>query len=234
MNANGDRDASVFDDALNAWSVSIPQFSYSRSLYWASYEDRGQNSGVERTANTELTRADVLSSNTTGAPLRFTAPDNTSLVSILGTVGPDQGAFELRLLPRTPLTNFNPHPLTLKGTAERPINAIGEIKSVAWLDPRIKYDLELVLTEEGKQVDLHGVQFMRAMRGNSLQRPLDEWWSHQNALRGFGSARGSGNQGLSGGAIAGIVVSISVRILLQAILTKYRSAQSWELLCSRV
>lgn len=76
-----------------------------------------------------------------------------------GTVSPDQGEFELRLYPRSDTTDFELDQRVVRGTAHRSVSAIEELRAIAYLDPRVRYDGELVLVEEGKRADLHGLFF---------------------------------------------------------------------------
>jgi len=104
----------------------------------------------------------VLSTNQVGQPLRFTVPPYTSILQWYGTVGPDQGRYELRLIPTSDGDiQFQPQSLNQSYTGERSIDAIYETKAIAWLDPRATYDVEIELQEEGKWTDLHGVSFWR-------------------------------------------------------------------------
>jgi hypothetical protein len=91
-------------------------------------------------------------------------PQGTSLVQLYGTVGPDQGEYEIRLLStmnRVTEENiqFTPHPYNQTFTAERPIDANLQVLYYGWLDPRVNYAMEVELLEEGKQVGIHGASF---------------------------------------------------------------------------
>jgi hypothetical protein len=79
-----------------------------------------------------------------------------------GTVGPDQGRYEFRLIPTGDQEpQFQPIANNQSYTGERSVDAIYETKGIAWLDPRVSYDAEIELLEEGKRTDLHGVSFWR-------------------------------------------------------------------------
>jgi hypothetical protein len=104
----------------------------------------------------------VLSTSQVEAPLRFTVPPYTSYLQLDGTVGPDQGRYEFRLIPtgdKEP--QFQPISDNQTYTGERSVDAIHEVKLIAYLDPRSTYDAEIVLLEEGKRTDLHGISFWR-------------------------------------------------------------------------
>jgi hypothetical protein len=104
----------------------------------------------------------VLSTNQIGQPLRFAVPPYTSLLQAYGTVGPDQGRYEIRLIPTSDGDiQFQPFPLNQSYTGQRSVDSIYETKAVAYLDPRATYDVEFELQEEGKRADLHGVSFWR-------------------------------------------------------------------------
>ena len=104
----------------------------------------------------------ILSTDQVGQPLRFSVPPYTSIMQWYGTVGPDQGRYQLRLIPTSEGDiQFQPQPLNQSFTGERPIDTNFETKAVAWLDPRATYDAEIVLEEEGKRTDIHGVSFWR-------------------------------------------------------------------------
>lgn len=104
----------------------------------------------------------LLSTGRPDSPLQFTVPKYTSLLQWHGTVGPSQGSYELRLIPRSPLLDFK-HPLVYRYDARSEISAIEELKAAALLDPRIHYDAEIILTDrrKGARADLHGIWFTR-------------------------------------------------------------------------
>lgn len=154
--------------------------------------------------------ASLLSTNTTGAPLRFTAPEHASFVQWYGSVGEDQGESEMRLLPRVEQDGEEEddddrgmpkadlvHSLIRRGTAERPVAAVNELRMVAWLNPKVRYDIELVLLEEGKRADVQGVSFASFVV--DIDGTPDNWVEAYNDQIGGG--------GLSGGMIALVVVS---------------------------
>jgi len=79
-------------------------------------------------------------------------------------VGPDQGEYEIRLIPtRRSVTEqdvqFTPHPYNQTFTGERSIDANLQVMYYGWLDPRVSYAMEVELLEEGKQVGIHGASF---------------------------------------------------------------------------
>lgn len=106
----------------------------------------------------------VLSTNRTGQRFYFEMPQGASVVQLYGTVGPDQGEYEIRLIPtRRSVTEqdvqFAPHPYNQTFTGESSIDANLQVMYYGWLDPRVNYAMEVELLEEGKQVGIHGASF---------------------------------------------------------------------------
>jgi hypothetical protein len=150
-------DLDFFEDVNNAWEIMEPPSNQSVGIQWQLGEQQSSTSGVEFPWNST-----VLSTSQVGAPLRFTVPPYTSYMQWDGTVGPDQGRYEFRLIPTgdkeprfAPISNNQTY------TGESSVDAIHEVKVVAYLDPRSTYDAEIVLLEEGKRTDLHGISFWR-------------------------------------------------------------------------
>ncbi len=201
--------ANYLDDPETAWSLIVPEYNNSRNERiggWSGYRSSSpetvtSNWGVQQIDNIEALdgSSDLITTNTTNAPLRWVSPPRMSYLQVMGAVGPDQGAFELRLLPRSEPSDtddtfdFNPHPLVRPATANRPIEAIAETLSVAWLDPRIRYDIELVLTEQGRNLSVHGVSFAGSIDEDD-DRPINNWWEARNT-RLFEAQEGSGVAG---------------------------------------
>lgn len=146
---------SFFSDPHGAWTVHKPSkahaqlFDFIPSIYY--YKD----------FNPPFPSRAVLSTNRTYAPLRFTVHPRAEFMQWYGTVSPEQGAFELRLSPRdnASVGAFEVDERVISGTAARPVSAIHQLRAVAYLDPRVQYDGELVLVQEGKRADLHGLFF---------------------------------------------------------------------------
>jgi hypothetical protein len=130
--------------------------------------------------------------------LRLHAPEGASLFVLYGAVGPEQGGFAVRLsvLGDRQETDFYPHDSTRTFSANRQEEAMSEVLAAMWLDPRLLYDVEIVSGEEGRNLAIQAVAW--------TQSPLGEtegnWWSYWND-------QALGRGGLSGGQIAGIVVS---------------------------
>lgn len=106
----------------------------------------------------------VLSTNQTGQPFYFEMPKGASIVQIYGTVGPDQGEYEIRLVPTLHSVTeediqFTPQPFNQTFTAESPIDANLQVLYYGWLDPREFYAMEVELLEEGKRLDIQGASF---------------------------------------------------------------------------
>jgi hypothetical protein len=141
---------SFYTDSSNAWSVYMPDFNNSANLNFPSVYAR----------DNFRFGPSLLSTDQVDAPLRFTVPNFTSIMEWHGTVSPDQGRYELRLLPQSPLLDFR-HQLVFNYTGQSPVSAIEEMKALAWLDPRVSYQAELRLLEGGKRTDLHGISFIR-------------------------------------------------------------------------
>ena len=150
-------DSDFFRDIENAWAVMEPPSNQSVGVQWQDAWGELPTNGAEFPWDPT-----VLSTTQVGAPLRFSIPPYTSYLQWDGTVGPDQGRYEFRLIPtgdKEP--QFRPISNNQTYTGERSVNAINEVKVIAWLDPRCTYDAEIVLLEEGKRTDLHGISFWR-------------------------------------------------------------------------
>jgi len=148
-----------FQDPDGAWEVMQPPSDQSVGIQWQFAGGGGTPStrGFDFPWNST-----VLSTSQVGSPLRFTVPPYTSYLQWDGTVGPDQGKYEFRLIPtgdKEP--QFRPMPNNQTYNGQRSVDAIHEVKFVAWLDPRSTYDAEIVLLEDGKRTDLHGISFWR-------------------------------------------------------------------------
>jgi hypothetical protein len=181
VHANGSSNA-FFTDPHGAWTVSTPSFHHGThdfipSIYY-----------YESFTPPFPSRA-VLSTNTTHAPLRFAVPPRAEFMQWYGTVSPEQGAFELRLLPRDPVPGgrdaFEIDERVISSTAARPVSAIEQLRAVAYLDPRVRYDGELVLVQEGKRADVHGLFFTSYVEeADKLQAPWYRLYDEQVA-RGY-------------------------------------------------
>jgi hypothetical protein len=150
-------DADFFQDVDDAWEIIEPPSNQSVGIQWQLAGPQSSTSGADFPWNST-----VLSTTQVGAPLRFTVPPYTSYLQWDGTVGPDQGRYEFRLIPTgdneprfAALSNNQTY------TGECSVDAIHEVKVVAYLDPRSTYDAEIVLLEDGKRTDLHGISFWR-------------------------------------------------------------------------
>lgn len=157
-------------------------------------------------SGTVFPTTNLLSTKTPNALLRFTAPENASLLQWYGSVGEDQGEFGIRLIPREEGGeggDLGLHGMSRRASANRPVSAVEELMMIAWLDPKVRYDVEIGLLEEGKRVDLHGMVFVSFVRNASA---LDSNWvkSYNDSVD---LPERPGGSGLSGGQIAGIVVS---------------------------
>jgi hypothetical protein len=91
-------------------------------------------------------------------------PSATAIVQLYGVVGPDQGMYEVRLIPKVINVTeediqFTPHPYNQTFTGESPVAASLQVMYSGWLDPRVGYAMEIELLEEGKRVDIHGASF---------------------------------------------------------------------------
>jgi len=146
-----------YTDEAGAWEVMEPPVNQSTGVQFNWAWDQPPSYTADYPFNST-----VLSTDQVGKPLRFRVPPYTSILQWYGTVGPDQGRYELRLIPTSEgKVQFQPHSLNQSYTGERSIDAIYETKAIAWLDPRATYDVEIELQEEGKRTDLHGVSFWR-------------------------------------------------------------------------
>lgn len=152
-----DATSNFFQDVNNAWEILDPPSNQSVGIQFQLSGGELPIGGVEFPWNTT-----VLSTSQVDAPLRFTVPLFTSYLQWDGTVGPEQGRYEFRLIPTgNNEPQFRPISNNQTYTGERSVDAIYETKVIAFLDPRSTYDAEIVLLEEGKRTDLHGISFWR-------------------------------------------------------------------------
>lgn len=152
-----------------------------------------------RNASNTWNTTSVLRTGATGAGLRWRVPRGSSFIQVYGSVGPEQGRFELRLLNTTEIRiELDLHGDVIQGTTERPVERSSELLANAYLDPSTEYDAEMVLVEEGKRLDVNGFLAFQYYRN---PEEIDANWLQQ-----YNDWVNSGG-GLSGGQIAGIVVS---------------------------
>jgi hypothetical protein len=198
-------------DPANAWETMEAPSNQTTDMPFTSVYYEPPPDGARYPFNST-----VLSTDQVGERLYFEAPQGASIVQIYGTVGPEQGRYEVRLISKvTGVTEediqFTPHPYNQTFTGESPVDANLQVKYVGWLDPRINYGIEIELLEEGKRTDIHGASFWTFANSQSGlvvvsltpsvrllidRRPeLDDWYPVKSG------------GGLSGGQIAGIVVS---------------------------
>jgi len=178
-------------DPASAWETMDPPTNQTTNTPFASGYYEPPVGGSEYPFNST-----VLSTNQTGERLYFEVPQGTSMFQLYGTVGPDQGEYEVRLIPDRSENDiqFKPHSYNQTLTGESPIDANLQIKYAAWLDPRVNYAVELELLEEGKRTDIHGASFWSFVDTSEGRPELEDWYSADS------------DSGLSGGQIAGIVV----------------------------
>ena len=216
-----------FQYSNDSWEIIEPPSNRSTGIH-SEFEADG---GIEYPWS-----SNVLSTSTVGSPVRFKVPPYTSFLQWYGTVGPDQGRYEFRLIPTgpshqeendndddgsgdgasedgQPQPQFQPIPLNQSYTGQRPVDSIFETKVIAWLDPRWSYDAEIELVEDGKRTDLHGISFWRYTEMSVVVSPF---LCSQVHMWSCLWVRGAEVQDwwtlptgdtLSGGQIAGIVVS---------------------------
>jgi len=118
-----------FQDPDGAWEVMQPPSNQSVGIYW-QFAGGG---GTPSTRGSDFPwNSTVLSTSQVESPLRFTVPPYTSYLQWDGTVGPDQGRYEFRLMPtgdKEP--QFRPMPNNQTYTGQRSVDAIHEVKFVA-------------------------------------------------------------------------------------------------------
>jgi len=146
-------------DPANAWETLEPPSNQSTNTPLPN--NPSQPEGREIPFNST-----VLSTDQVGQRLYFELPRKTSFVQIYGTVGPDQGEYEVRLIPTRRSINyqdvkFAPQPGNQTFTGAQPVDANFQVKYYAFLDPRESFAMEIELLEEGKRADLHGASFYR-------------------------------------------------------------------------
>lgn len=133
VSAGGFRDD--WHDTQKGWSVSSPPKDVSRSDY--------QSYPFDSTALAH-TGSQVLYTQSTSAPLRIHGPEEASLFVLYGFVRPNQGEFEVELLPADKSSelesDFHLHYLTRSYSANRQIESMEEMLATVWLDPRVQYD----------------------------------------------------------------------------------------------
>lgn len=136
----------------------------------------------------------------------MTIPPFTQIAQFYGRVGPNQGQIEILLLNDTAVEQelLDIHPLTIEVNPERPVTADGELLMVAYLDPRVAYDVELVLKEEDKNLGFDGLLVVSNFDSQEAVDNLNSGW-YESYNRYIGLIEE--DDGLSGGQIAGIVVS---------------------------
>jgi len=150
-----DPDSDFYQSEDGAWEIMEPPSNQSVGIQFALAGGELPLGGAEYPYNST-----VLSTTQVGSPLRFSVPPYTSYLQWYGTVGPEQGRYEFRLIPTSDQEpQFQPISPNQTYTGERSVDAIYETKAIAWLDPRVSYDAEIELLEEGKRTDLHGVSF---------------------------------------------------------------------------
>jgi hypothetical protein len=153
-----DNSTDVFTYAPGTWEIMEPPVNQSVGYQFFIGDSDGEPPYTTRNPFNST----VLSTDQVGQPVRFTVPQSCSLLQWFGTVGPDQGQYEIRVIPTSEGDiQFQPQPLNQTFTGERSIDAIHETKALAWLDPRATYDVEIELQEEGKRTDLHGIACWR-------------------------------------------------------------------------
>lgn len=160
-------------DPANAWEVMEPPTNQTTDMPFTSDYTESPPDGSRYPFNST-----ILSTNQTGQRLYFEMAQGTSLMVLYGTVGPDQGEYEVRLIPQVinvteEDVQFRPHPYNQTFTGESPIDANLQVKYYAWLDPRVSYGVEIELLEEGKRTDIHGASFWvfaEAQRGSVISR----------------------------------------------------------------
>lgn len=148
-------------DPAGAWETMEPPTNQTTNTPFASGYYEPPVGGSEFPFNST-----ILSTDQVGERLYFEMPYGTSLFQLYGTVGPDQGRYEVRLLSKVINVTeediqFTPHPYNQSFTGESPVDANLQVKYYAWLDPRVSYGVELELLEEGKRTDIHGASFWR-------------------------------------------------------------------------
>ena len=146
-------------DPAEAWDTMESMTNQTTDMPYTSVYSEGPPEGGRNPFNST-----VLSTNRTGQRFYFEMPQGTSIVQLYGTVGPDQGEYEIRLIPtRRSVTEqdvqFAPHPYNQTFTGESSIDANLQVMYYGWLDPRVDYAIEVELLEEGKQVGIHGASF---------------------------------------------------------------------------
>lgn len=121
------------------------------------------------------------------------------------------GEFELRLLPWQgyDVDDFELDQRHYTASANRPVQSGEELLAVAYLDPRVRYDVEIVLKAregegEGERgIDVAGVAFASYIRRTEYVLE-GNWYSRWNEERAE-----SGAMGRKAGWVAVMVVSVS-------------------------
>ena len=109
-----------FRDPDGAWEVMEPPSNQSVGIQWQFAGDQTSTRGADFPWNST-----VLSTSQVGSPIRFTVPPYTSYLQWDGTVGPDQGRYEFRLIPTGDNEpQFQPMANNQTYTGQRSVDAI--------------------------------------------------------------------------------------------------------------
>lgn len=196
---NGDANT-FFTSTPNAWSTANSTARLSR--YNGSITDIPSVWYTDRFTPPFETNS-TLRTTTPNEPLRFAVPQYTSFLQWYGTVGPEFGEFELRVLPLSPVSNatFPWDRRSYKASAERSVESGLELMMVAYLDPRVQYNAEVVLLQEGKSLDVSGMFFSTYVTDTGRLGPgnfVQEWVDRRG---------GAGRAGASKVAVVAAIVS---------------------------
>jgi hypothetical protein len=79
--------------------------------------------------------------------------------------------------------------LSIHVDACRPLNVSSELLALAWLDPRVRYDAEIVLKDKrpGKAIHIHGLAFKKYIR--DVESLPADWREDYNERNGFGGRK---------------------------------------------
>lgn len=169
----------------------------------------------------------VLTSNVADQAALFHVPRKTSLIRIYGSVGPDMGLYNVVHWSDDPYHYLNRSMISPVYDAYRPIYATGQLLHVALVDPDAQWRIAINKVSPGgaetddpdKRIELNGAVYMTFLEGPIGDSDSSYLEKANEATRARLAEQEGG--GLSGGQIAGIVVSDPSRTLL-------RLVQQWQ------
>lgn len=214
------------EDNQTAWNItSIPINDQEPDPFLPNSYIREHPSLQRTTARQTFNDSSVLTTSSVDSVLRFAVPRNTTLVKLYGSVGPDIGAYSVRMVTRDPYRPMNRTNSAKWYNATRPVYATGQLLFVTLLDDMPEWEMEVTMRggtqddEAGgdaeKRLEINGAIFTTFLREETGTRNNvgGSWMDYQNRMTAERVGWGEDGGGLSGGQIAGIVVSRPFSVL---------------------